>query len=388
MGRQPIVPSSAVDQFLRQRRRSLGLTLRDVERQAAEFGRVIPFATLAKIERGGVDPGLSRLHTLLRLYNIPMAVAADLLDVEAMAQQIPNESDPRKLRELAERAWQDGRTGDALGCLLALRRETAKRPELVREQQEAVLAFAAFAGKLGKHQLSRQMLDELLTQQAHRDLLVAILVQQASSARNLGAPEAAFAYLDRAAVHLRHGNHRERGWVAHQRASLQASVGAFDEALKNIRQAIRAFQVARRPFDQGMAMAALARLEVESGNVSRGIQSARRATEFALRKGFPKVRLLAAIAHSRAHLLEKSPEPVLILLRSLLADAVASSDNVARFYAHFYLWKAYIAVGAHARAEIERREAVYHLRFTDEASEEAAELGGSVSKDDSQSKRG
>jgi hypothetical protein len=135
-------------------------------------------------------------------------------------------------------------------------------------------------------------------------------------------------------------------------------------------------------------MAALARLEVESGNVSRGIQSARRATEFALRKGFPKVRLLAAIAHSRAHLLEKSPEPVLILLRSLLADAVASSDNVARFYAHFYLWKAYIAVGAHARAEIERREAVYHLRFTDEASEEAAELGGSVSKDDSQSKRG
>src|SRR5262249_54439529 len=119
MGRQPIVASSAVAQLLKSRRRALGLTLRDVERQSGEFGRLIPFATLAKIERGAVDPGLPRLHTLFRLYNIPMAAAADLLDVESVAERIPKESDPLKLKDLAERAWQDGRTGDALGCLLA-----------------------------------------------------------------------------------------------------------------------------------------------------------------------------------------------------------------------------------------------------------------------------
>ena len=388
MGRQPIIPSSAVAALLRERRRALDLSLRDVERQSSDFGKVIPFATLAKIERGAVDPGLSRLYALLRLYNISIGAAADLLELEASADAIPAETDPTKLRERMVTAWQKGRTADALGCLLALRRETARRPELAREHQESILTFAAFAGKLGRHHLARHMLDELLMNGPAPALLVAVLVQQSSTYRHLKATEVAFAYLERAAVHLRKGRHRERGWVAHQRASLLASIGDFDGALKNLDLAVRAFQSARRPFDQGMALAARSRILLDRGDVPQGLKAARVATRFAIRHDFPKIRMLATIQHARAHLLAQSPEPALILLRALLNDAIASSDNAARFYAHFHLWKVYSALGARAHADVERDEAVRYLRFVDDVREEAAELGGVAGAGMSQSTPG
>jgi hypothetical protein len=86
--------------------------------------------------------------------------------------------------------------------------------------------------------------------------------------------------------------------------------------------------------------------------------------------------MLASIQHARAHLIAKAEEPALIILRAVLADAVTASDNVGRFYAHFYLWKAYSALGAVSRAENECRDAGFYLQFMDEASQEAIELRG------------
>ena len=66
----------------------------------------------------------------------------------------------------------------------------------------------------------------------------------------------------------------------------------------------------------------------------------------------------------------------MVVLRAVLADAVAASDDVGRFYAHFYLWKAYSALGAASRADHACRNAGFYLQFTDEASQEAIELRG------------
>jgi tetratricopeptide (TPR) repeat protein len=337
---------------------------------------LIPFSTLARIEQGRLDPGLRRLHSLLQLYGLPIQAAGDLLDIESIADASPDEQDPLKLRDIAKTAWQAGDTRRALACFFAVRRLTAGDPALKKLRQDSVLASAVLAGKLGKHHLSRQMLDELLTERPDPALLVGIMVQQSSSWKSLGAPEAALAYLARADQLLKPAAHLERGWVCHQRASVQIDLGDFQGAQANMKKAIAAFREAGRPYDEGMSLAALARLFVEMGEPKKATLAARRAVDFATTRKFARIRMLASIQHARAHLIAKAEEPALIILRAVLADAVTASDNVGRFYAHFYLWKAYSALGAVSRAENECRDAGFYLQFMDEASQEAIELRG------------
>ena len=368
--------SRFVGEFLRERRLRLGHTLRDVERLTSGQNNLIPFSTLARIEQGRLDPGLRRLHSLLQLYGLPIQAAGDLLEIESMADSSPDEKDPVKLRDLARAAWQSGDSRRALACFFALRRLTAGDPALKALRQDSVLSAAIVTGKLGKHHLSHQMLDELLTDSPGPELLVGIMVQQASSWKSLGAPEAALAYLARADQLLTPEAHKERGWILHQRASIQLDRREFRAAQTNLKKAIAAFRRAERPYDEAMCLTALARLFVAMDDPKRARLAARRAFEFATRRKFARVRMLAAILHARAHLIANDCEPALVILRVMLADAVTASDNVGRFYAHFYLWKAYTALGETSRAENERRDAGFHLQFIDEASQEANELRG------------
>ena len=87
-------PSPAVAQLLRERRGELGLSLRDVQRRTESLGSPIPFTTLAKVEQGKVDPGVKRLHLLLKIYDLPVGLAADLLDLEEFSEEAPDEAVP------------------------------------------------------------------------------------------------------------------------------------------------------------------------------------------------------------------------------------------------------------------------------------------------------
>src|SRR6185295_18502450 len=84
MPSKAIGASPAVARFLKETRETLGLTLRGVAAMSAEVGNPIPHSTLARIERGKLDPGVLRLQQLLRLYNLPTQAAGDLLDLEAL----------------------------------------------------------------------------------------------------------------------------------------------------------------------------------------------------------------------------------------------------------------------------------------------------------------
>ena len=94
MPSKPLEASPAMARLLRERRRELGLTLRDVQKLTQEGGKPIPHSTLARIESGRLDPGVRRLQQLLRLYRLPAQAAGDLLDLEAMAGAVPFERDP------------------------------------------------------------------------------------------------------------------------------------------------------------------------------------------------------------------------------------------------------------------------------------------------------
>src|SRR6185503_20263893 len=195
MPSKAIGASPAVARFLKETRETLGLTLRGVAAMSAEVGNPIPHSTLARIERGKLDPGVLRLQQLLRLYNLPTQAAGDLLDLEALAGPVPFERDPNKLRDSAIAAWREGRVSDALACFFAFRDRVAKSSATSALRQDAVLAFAMAAASLGKHHLSRRLLDDLLLESLEGPLLVSVLAQQSVVWRALGSSEAATAFI-------------------------------------------------------------------------------------------------------------------------------------------------------------------------------------------------
>ena len=374
MPSKSISASPAVARLLQERRRVLRLTLRAVTAMSAEGGDPIPHSTLARIERGTLDPGVRRLQHLLRLYHLPAQAAGDLLDLEALAAAAPSERDPTKLKDRAITAWQEGRVADALACFLAFRARVSATSEDRGLRQEAVLSFAVAASSLGKHHLSRQLLDDLLLDRPEPSLLVALLVQQSVVWLSLGSPEAALAFVDRAAVHVRRGADRHRGWIDHQRALVHVQLKNFSDAGRSLDRAVRAFRKARSPRDEALVLISRARCAFEQGDGTTAATAARHAVRFAERNRFARLRLSALLEQSRALRLTGGFTESLELLHTILADSLVAKDNVIRFHAHYNLWKAQLAGPTPARADVELREAGYFVRFVDEAGPEASEV--------------
>jgi len=385
MPAKAIALSRSVGELLKGRRQHLGYTLRDVERLTSSQGNLIPFSTLARIEQGRLDPGLKRLHALLLLYGLPIQAAGDLLDIESIAGNVSVEGDFDALRERGGKAWQGGDLPTAMACYVALRRRAADDAADRAKRHESILAFAIMAAKLGKHHIARHMLDGLLLDKPDRWMRLRVFVQSAATWHALGAPELALALIDAAEALIERGDRLSRGWVLHLRASIQIDLGRFDKARKDLVEAARAYQRAAKPYDRALALVARARLEVEAGDPLAAIRAVRRAADFALANQFARVHALAGLQEARALLLAGTPGGALATLTRVLAGTVAESDNVIRFYCHFYLSKAYAAIGDSLRSHVELKQAHYFVRFVDQASKEASEVRGHLRDESSAS---
>ena len=189
--------SLTVARLLRESREKLGLTLRQVEQLSGERGKPIPHSTLARIESAQLDPGVRRLQQLLRLYQIRTQTAGDLLDIEELTGPAPFERNPLKLRDQALASWRDGNISDALAGFIAFRQATSNRPSDSELRHEAIIDFSIAASSLGKPQLARQMLDDVLVEGPAPRLLVSVLVQLSVVWQSLGSTEGALAFLER-----------------------------------------------------------------------------------------------------------------------------------------------------------------------------------------------
>jgi transcriptional regulator with XRE-family HTH domain len=371
---KPLPISPAIAQLLRDRRRSLGLTLRRVEELSAECGDPIPHSTLARIELGKFDPGVRRLGQLLDLYQLPIQAAGDVLDLETLAGAIPIERDPAKLRDRARDAWRHGRVSEALASFMAFRRRVPNDDAHRTMRQEAILEFAVATASLGRVHLSRQMLDELLMQEPDQRLLVPILIQQSVAWRYLGSPVAALAFVDAAAKYARSDAPKHQGWVQHQRAQVLIEQGEFAAASKCLALAVQCHRRAKSPHDEALALLAMAGVGFKNGRANVALLAARRAERFAAKHGFNRIRLSALIEQARALGAAGSIDKGRRLLRSVLADSMVADDNAICFYAHFYLWQAERECGNVGRAAVELREAGYYLKYVDQNSPESRTL--------------
>lgn len=366
--------SPAVAHLLRERRQALKLTLRRVAALTEDGGNPIPHSTLARIERGKLDPGVRRLQQLLRLYNLPAQAAGDLLDLEALAGAVPFERDPRILKERAVSAWRDGRVSDALASFLAFRDRVGKEPSTRAMRQDAVLSFASAAASLGKQHLSRLLLDDLLLDKPEPAVLVALLLQQSIVWRGLGSTEAAIAFIERAAAHVAPGSHRHHGWIDHQRALIEIDLAEFATAKRHLDAARAAQRRADSPRDEAAVLLSYAHLAYDRGDAASAVAAAARAAAFADRHKFARLKMFGLLEQARALLRTGDVTGSRRILQSILADSLVSDDNVIRFHAHYYLWKAECAGGVPARADVELREAAYFVRFVDQMSPEASEV--------------
>ena len=345
------------------------MTLRAVAGLAAESGKPIPYSTLARIEQGILDPGVKRLQQLLRLYHVPLQAAGDLLDLEDMAGEAPSETDPAALYRIATDAWRRGAIGESLAAFIAFRARCEGGSEALR--QKATVAFAVTASSLGKHRLSKHLLDDLLSGEVEHDLLVPALLQAAIAWHWLGGLEAALAFLGRAEFHLAPDAHQQRGWVFHERAGILLVRRELTAASASIDRALAAFRRAKDEPGYGRALGTRVGICFAKGDAALALRTAQAARFHALRHDLQRIATHRKIDEARAHALLGDHGRSIRTLEKALAESIERDDRVARFYVHYYLWDILSRSGDAERARLEFESAAYHVGFTDTVTPES-----------------
>jgi len=367
MPRVAITPSAPVAELLRDLRLRRRLTLRDVEEQSGKLGEAIPYSTLARVERGLIDPGIRRLHLLLRLYGVPLSLAGDMLDLEIFGAS--PRGTPAELEERGLTLWKAGKTKDALRHLFTIRRRIPDSPDHELARQRALLAFAVAAGSLGKRLLAREIVDGLLAEPPHPDLTVPVFIEAAVCWHWLGGKQTALAFLERAEK-LAGKNPRHRAWIAHLKASTLVDLGDLKSAATAIRVARGAYRTTKDHWGMAKLQAAEVKLAFAQGLPARACELARAAQRHAATRGFPRLAILRQIEEGQAHFLLKRFDDALTTLTAALGGAQIQADPLAQFYAHYWRWKLFYTTAEPARAALERQSAEYFAQFVDDLTPE------------------
>ena len=375
MGRLAIHPSAALAKLLKDRRREMRLTLREVQRETEEIGQPIPSATINRVEQGKVDPGVKRLHVLLQLYGIPVQLAADLLEIEDFAADLPSKSVPiAQLQKDGVEHWRTGRLHEGMACLLAIRQRQSTESTSRKERHKALLSFSIAAKNLGKIRLAHQIVENLLLEPPEADLLVNVLVHGATCWYALGSTEAALGFLLRAESHLGPRDHKQRAWVFQERAHALFLVSQFHDSEAALDVAAAAYEEAGDNYGVCQTIGTRIQLAFARSHYSEALALSVKGRDLAAQHGFGRLRILRRIDEGRARFWSGEKEAGIQVLHRALGEAVAENDHVLAFYGHHALWKAYDAQGNRHRAELELSSAEYYARFVDEYSPEVIEV--------------
>lgn len=366
--------SIAVAGLLRERRTALGLSLREVERRTRRAGNLIPFSTLAKIEQGKLDPGLKRLQLLLRLYELPIEVAGDLLEIEELAGERPEETDPEILRTTAVEAYQRGEIRKALACFLKLREVLAGEGIEGYERQRELQNFAGTLCSIGKYRLARRILEDLLMEDLEPGLETTVNLTMARVWSAIGSSAGTLTFAARARELAGPDDHQILAWTDHSAATGYELRRDYETAERLIRKAIDAYDRAGDPYGAGRAYGKWFRILISSDRPGEALRIARHGIRHAEEHDLPRVRVLRQLDLAEALLAAGDTDPAFETLNDALSAAIGSGDRAVQFYAHYYLWKAHQQCGDLDRAGLELNNASYFLRFVDESTDQTEEV--------------
>ena len=383
MGSAPKRPSRAVGDLLRARRRALGLTLEQVSRRLVEDGHHVPVSSLSLIETGRSDPGVFRLHRLLHLYEVPAHLVANLIEMEELSGAVPESLDPDELRRDGLDHWKKGNIGRALAHLMALRELVPTDDALRWKKQEALLDFSVAAAGLGRLQLAREILNELLCEPPDARLVTRALLQAATVWSRSGAPDAAMGFLKQAESTADRSDVSTMAWLHHAHARALVDRLRLKPAEARLEKAIAAYRVAKDTYGEARARLLGVRIAEERGDTASGLRLAQDARSFAARHGHRALAGMALVR--RGHLLVQSGKhvPAVKALQSALDEFSRLGDPHGRFLAHYWLSVAYSRLGDDDRARFEARSARHFSGFVDARScKEARDIRTSVVGED------
>jgi tetratricopeptide (TPR) repeat protein len=365
MPRIAIRPSQDLARMLRERRAELKLTLRQAEERTRTFGKVIPFTTLSKVEQGRVDPGVVRFQQLLEIYDLPQQAALDAVAVETMRGPLPKSADPETLYESAVRLRKEGDNAQALAHLYAVKDLLSRDPRRAELRQKAQFQFALVVAGLGRHQLSKHLVEELLAQRPPAPMALRCLIQLGSCWERLGVLELALAALGRAEIHAAAAGPHERACVTQERGLIELSLGNREESQRLLEQARRLFKEAGDEQGAAKTSFSMVRVLLSGGQAKAAIRAAHQLVQGMGTKATQRLRPEAAVLLGLAHLAAREFDNALIALRTALAEAVSMDSTTARFLAHHYLAQAYGETGDKERAQAEQAAADQFRKYID-----------------------
>ena len=368
MGSKPTPPSRAVGDLLRSRRRALGLTLDQVSRKLVEDGHPVPVSSLSLIEMGRSDPGVFRLHQLLRLYEVPAYLVANLIEMEELSGEVPKSRDPERLRRDGLDHWKNGDIGRALAHLMALR-ELAPTDEALRcKRQEAILDFSIAAAGLGRLLLAREILSDLLCEPPDPSLVTRVLLQAATVWSRSGAGDAAMGFLREAEAQADRSDSATIAWLHHAHARALVDRGRLRDAEGRLRKAVAGYR--RNKDSYGEARARLLRVHIAEArrDTASGLRLAQEARAFAVRHGHRALAGMALVRRGRIYVHAGKNGPAVRALQTALAELTRLGDPHGRFLAHYWLSVAYTHSGNADQARFEARSASHFSGFVDKRS--------------------
>jgi tetratricopeptide (TPR) repeat protein len=368
MGRAPTRRSRAVADLLRARRRALGLTLEQVSKRLVEDGHRVPVSSLSLIETGRSDPGVFRLHRLLQLYEVPAHLVANLIEMEELSGEVPASRDPDTLRRDGLDHWKKGEIGRAIAHLMALR-ELAPTDEALRwKKQEALLDFSVAAAGLGRLQLAREILNELLCEPPDARLVARALLQAATVWSRSGAPDAAMGFLKEAEARADRSDAGTLAWLHHAHARAHVDRGRLSDAVHRLEKAIAAYRQVKDTYGEARARMLRVRIAEVQGDTEAGLRLAQEARAFAKRHGHGALAGMALVR--RGHLFVEAGKHAQAIrtLTEALDEFTRLGDPHGRFLAHYWLSFAYSRSGDAERARFEARSAQHFSGFVDKRS--------------------
>lgn len=377
MGRLPVKASVAVGRLLHRRRRELGWSLQETsDRLFEDKNHRIPPSTLAKIERGRLDPGVRRLHYLLSLLGIPSPLIADLVEIENLTEGVEVDASVplETLYKEGTKHWKSGNVAKGMAYLLAVWERSPTTIESKVLRQKAMQSSAVAVRNLGKFNLAHHIMTELLCEPPDPSLIVPVLLLGASTFRGLGATAGALAFANYAEDLVDPDNHQDVAWVLHQKATLLLESGELEEADKTAQDAVKAYRRLSDRYGEVRALVLRARVAEESREIDGAIRYAKQVISLSKRHRLGRALVYGYITLGHLRIVSGATAKGTELLNLALSEAVAMQDSNAEFLAHYHLWKAHSATGDSDRAEFELHAASFFVRKIDDKSPEADEI--------------
>jgi len=379
MGSAAVKPSQEVAKLLRKERLGQKLTLREVAERLMKEGERLPESTLTRIEQGKLDPGVRRLHYLMRAYSISPGLVAERLAMEALAGRAPKPGQPKKMLERGVAAWRAGDTATAVACLRELQGLEPRNDQQHEVRQRAILTYATFARNLGKTMLAKELVEGLLCEQPRPELMWRVLMLAGSIWSLLGSPDAAIALVRQASHHCRPDDHEAYAQVLHQEAYLLMTDAKSEQAADRIKHAIRHYRQRSDSYGEVRATILQARIARQLGNPDLALRSARKVTKLAKTHGHKALVPYGHLEAGRNYSAMEDHDAAVGELNRALGLATMTEDHDAQFYAQHALWKAHEARGRRQEAKVARTAAEFHIRYVDEDSPEADEVRRTLS---------